>query len=84
MNRYFFIFVKIKRRNCSVAFPLIGHRQVTLSIEKHEQFTPLGREPSKLLALSVNILAVFRKREQEQKAQVIFLSPNGNNALFVD
>ena len=49
----------------------LGYRQVTININKQEQFTPpYGREPSEQLALMLNILPVFRKREQEQKAHV--------------
>ena len=39
-----------------------------------------GREPSELLALSMNICRYSKSREQEQKAQVIIRCTNGNGA----
>jgi len=41
---------------------LLGYRQVTYNANKQEQFTPCRREPSELLALALNILPVFNKR----------------------
>jgi hypothetical protein len=48
----------------------LGYRQVTINTNKQEQATPIRRELSKLLALVFEYLPVFRKREQELKAQV--------------
>ena len=37
---------------------------MTINVNKQEQFTPpYGREPSELLALTLNILPVFDRRE---------------------
>ena len=48
----------------------VGYRQVALYVEKHEQFTPDGREP--FIACShVNDLAVSTGREQGLEVQVI-------------
>ena len=53
-----------------------------LTLNKQEQFTPIGREPSELLALMLGILAVFGIGEsQEQKAQVSKKTSNGNDAI---
>jgi len=49
----------------------LGYRQVTININKQEQFTPNGREPSELLALMLNILPVFRKRETRAESSSI-------------
>jgi hypothetical protein len=34
-----------------------GNRQVTINANKQEQFTPIGREPSELLALALEYFA---------------------------
>ena len=57
-------------RNCSVAFPHFGHRQVAMTKEKHEQFTPKGREL--FIACSLcRSFGGFEMREQGLKVQVI-------------
>ena len=45
------LLVNKNRRNCSVAFYTVGYHHVALYKEKHEQFTPNGREPSSLVLL---------------------------------
>ncbi len=47
-----------------------GNRQVAFTVEKHEQFTPNGREPSSLV-LTVKYWRYFPKREQGLKVQVV-------------
>ena len=64
------MFVKLKRRNCSVTFPHFRYRQVTLSKEKHEQFTPNGREPSSLALFDEN-LAVSKCENKDYKSKYV-------------
>jgi len=50
-----------KRRatiRCLFSYP--GYRQVTINVNKQEQFTPIGREPSELLALTLEYFAGIR------------------------
>ena len=49
--------MKTKRRKPFGAYSQIWYRQVTTHINKQEQFTPNGREPSELLALICEYLA---------------------------
>ncbi len=44
----------------------------TNTLNKQEQFTPSGREPSEQLALSVNILPVF-KNERDKSRKLKYL-----------
>ena len=54
-----------------------------LTPNKQEQFTPIGREPSELLALGENILAVFELRETRAESSSFQKVTNGNcDALF--
>ena len=64
---------KKRRATIRCLFSTFGYRQVTIHVNKQEQFTPpYGREPSELLALTCEYFAGIQSRErQEQKAQVI-------------
>ena len=53
-----------------MAIPSIRYRQVTLYQEKHEQFTPNGREPSSLV-LWYEILAVSIDENKDLKSKYI-------------
>jgi len=48
-----------------------GYRQVTIHVNKQEQFTPIGHEPSEQLALTCEILAVFDERETRAESSSI-------------
>ena len=52
-------------------------------INKQEQFTPKGREPSELLALMSEYWRYSMKERQEQKAQVSIKVRTGSNAQFI-
>ena len=44
----------------------------TNTLNKQEQFTPVGHEPPELLALSVNILPVFKiERDKSRKLKYL-------------
>ena len=56
-----------------------GYRQVTIHVNKQEQFTPIcGREPSEQLALTCEILAVFDERETRAESSSYLKSTNGS------
>lgn len=57
---------------------LLGYRQVTNMLNKQEQFTPIGREPSELLALSMNIWRYSKSRETRAESSNIYKVTNGS------
>ena len=61
-NFIIFIVLRIRKGvNPSDAYSqLLGYRQVTINANKQEQFTPIGREPSELLALALEYFAGIR------------------------
>lgn len=59
-----------KRRNHSILILILGYRQVTLSTNKHEWFTPMSVN-LQMLVLVDECLAVFKIKEQELKAQYL-------------
>jgi|GEM_PF-1709482 hypothetical protein len=68
-----FIKVNSKGVQPSVACFFLGYRQVTCTTTSDKTIHALRREPSGLLVPVVRILAVFRKREQEPKAQYLYI-----------
>ena len=51
-------------------FSNLGNRQVTMHVNKQEQSTPIRREPSGLLALTCEYLAVFKNERTRAEAHV--------------
>jgi len=52
-----------------------------LTPNKQEQFTPVRREPSELLALGVNVSGIRIERDKSRKLKYL-KSTNGNGAQF--
>ena len=52
-----------------------------LTLNKQEQFTPIGREPSEQLALSVEFWRIRVERDKSRKLKYL-KSTNGNDAQF--
>lgn len=73
-----------KKRRVTILclFSFFGYRQVTILPNKQEQFTPIKREPSELLALGSEFWRYSRMREQEPKTHVSKKNERGD-ALFI-
>ena len=59
-----------------------GNRRVALFIEKHEQLTPNGREPSSLVLMN-KILAVFCQDENKDYKSKLYVRLSRNAELII-
>ena len=77
-----FVYENEKGGNHPMLILYTGYRQVTMLLNKQEQFTPNGREPSELLALSSKYWRYSYKERQEPRLKYLFISTERNLRQF--
>ena len=83
MSKVVFVFIEVcfenkkRRKSILCLFSLIGYRQVTIHVNKQEQFTPIGHEPSEQLDLTCEYFAGIHKRENKSRKLKYLKSTNG-------